>query len=473
VPPELDAVVVGAGPNGLAAAVEIARNGHSVLVLEAAAAPGGGVRTEELTLPGFKHDVCSAIHPMGVFSPFFRQLPLAEHGLEWIHPEVPLAHPMDDGTAVLVHRSVDETAANLDTDARAYRRLMGPLAANAEKLGTSFLGPLLKPRHPIAMARFGLLAMQSAERLVRTRFEGERARGMFAGNAAHFMLPLSSPITAAAALVYNIFAHSVGWPFARGGSQAIADALVSYLLSLGGTIECSRPVADLTDIPDSRVVLFDLSPRGIDSIAGKQLPSRYRRTLQRFRYSPGVFKIDWALDGPIPWKADGCERTACLHLGGTLEEIAASERDSSSGRHPERPWVIVAQQTLFDDSRAPAGKHTAWGYCHVPSGSTVDMTHVVEEQVERYAPGFRDLVLARSTRTAAELEAYNPNYVGGDISSGMADLRQIIARPALRWSAHTTPNPRLFICSASSPPGPGVHGMCGYFAARAALRRLR
>ena len=469
---EYDAVVVGAGPNGLSAAVELARNGKSVLVLEAADTIGGGVKTEELTLPGFRHDVCSGIHPMGAFSPFFRQLPLAEHGLEWIHPEIPLAHPLDDGTAVLVHRSVDQTAENLAPDGRAYRRLMSPLVRNSEKLGRGFLRPLLKPKSPFAMAKFGLIAIRSAEGLVASRFRGERARAMFAGNAAHFMLSLDRPLTAAAALVYNIFAHSVGWPVAKGGSQAIADSLASYLGSLGGTIECGHGITSLKEIPPSRVVLFDLSPKQLSSIAGDELPHRYRRALGRFRYGPGVFKIDWALDAPIPWKAAECSRTACLHLGGTLEEIALSETETNSGRHPERPWVIIGQQSLVDPTRAPAGKHTAWGYCHVPSGSDVDMTSIVEDQLERFAPGFRDVVLARATKTAVQMEEHNANYVGGDISSGAATLRQIIARPVLRWSPHATPNPTFFLCSQSTPPGPGVHGMCGYFAARAALRRL-
>ncbi len=471
-PDHYDAVVVGAGPNGLAAAVELARHGHSVLVLEAGDAVGGGTRTEESTLPGFKHDICSAIHPMGAFSPFFRQLPLHEHGLEWIHPEVPIAHPLDDGTAVLVHRSVEETAANLGEDALAYRRLMEPLVRNAEKLGSGFLRPLLKPRNPLVMAKFGPLAIRSAQGMLRSKFKGERARAMFAGNAAHFMLPLTAPVTSAGALVYNIFAHTVGWPVAKGGSQAIADALASYLGSLGGTIECNRRITSLEEIPRARVYLFDLSPKQLLSIAGDELPTRYQRALGRFKYGPGAFKLDWALDAPIPWKSEDCARTACLHVGGTLDEIAASEADSSAGRHPERPWVIVAQPTLIDDSRAPAGKHTAWSYCHVPSGSDVDMTSVVEDQIERFAPGFRDIVLARKTRTAAEMEAHNPNYVGGDISSGAATLKQIIARPVLRWTPYSTPNDKIFLCSQSAPPGPGVHGMCGYFAARAALRRL-
>jgi phytoene dehydrogenase-like protein len=472
--PSYDAVIVGAGPNGLGAAIEIARAGHSVLVLEAGAAPGGGARTEELTLAGFRHDVCSAIHPLGVASPFLRELPLAEHGLQWAHPEVPLAHPLDDGTAVFVHGSIEASADDLGPDAAAYRKLMGPLVRNAEKVTNGFLAPLLRPpKNPFAMARFGLTAVRSADKLLRSRFRGERARAMLAGNAAHAMLPLRAPLTGAFAVVYNILAHSVGWPTARGGSQSIADAMVSYLRSLGGEIECGRPVASLKDVPSSRVVLLDLAPRHVVDICGDELPAGYRRALEGFRYGPGVFKIDWALDGPIPWKADGCDKAGTFHLGGTHEEIAASEQAVNDGQHPDRPWVIIAQQTTFDPTRAPAGKHTAWAYAHVPSGSTVDITSVVENQVERFAPGFRDLVIGRHARTAAQLEDYNANYVGGDIASGAATFRQMIARPVLRLDPYATPNKRLFICSSSTPPGPGVHAMCGYFAARSALRRLR
>lgn len=468
-----DAVVVGAGPNGLAAAVEIARNGRSVLVLEAAGTIGGGTRTEELTLPGFKHDVCSAIHPMGAFSPFFRELPLEEHGLEWVHPEIPLAHPLDDGSAALVHRSVDETAETLGPDAKTYRRIMGPLARSAEKLGRNFLGPhILRPRYPLAMARFGLHGLPSADRLVK-RFKGDQAPAMFGGNAAHAILPLDRPITGGFSLIYNIFAHAVGWPAARGGSQAVADSLASYLRSLGGVIECNRPVTSLEDVPSSRVVLFDLSPRQVSSICKTELAVGYRRKLDRFRYGPGVFKIDLALDGPIPWKAYGCDRAGTVHLGGTFGEIAASEAETAAGKHPDRPWVIVGQQSMFDDTRAPAGKHTVWAYTHVPNGSTVDVTETVDAQIERFAPGFRDLIIGRAIRTAAQIEDYNASLHGGDIASGATDLMQFMARPVLRWSPHSTPNPRIFLCSQSTSPGPGVHGMCGYYAAKAALKKLR
>ena len=468
-----DAVVVGSGPNGLAAAIEIARSGRSVAVFEAAETIGGGTRTGELTLPGFRHDICSAIHPMGIASPFFRTLPLAEHGLEWVHPEFPLAHPFDDGSSVVVHRSIEETADGLGADGRAYRKLMEPFDRHAEELIDGFLSPLLRvPRHPFVMGRFGLSGIRPAERLSKSRFVDARSRALFAGNAAHAMLPLSSPLTGAFALVYNVFAHHVGWPVSRAGSQSIADALGSYLKSLGGVIETGRSIERLADLPESRVVLFDVSPRALVRIASGELPGGYQKRLLRFRYGPGVFKIDWALDDPIPWKSPDCARAGCLHLGGTLEEIAASESAVAAGRHPDKPWVIVAQQSMFDATRAPAGKHTAWAYAHVPSGSTLDITETIERQIERFAPGFRDVVLARSVATAADVEAYNPNYVGGDISSGAATFAQMIARPVLSLHPHATPNDKLFLCSQSTPPGPGVHGMCGYFAARSAMRRL-
>lgn len=466
-------MIVGAGPNGLAAAVEIARAGRSVLVLEAGDTIGGGSRTQELTLPGFRHDVCSAIHPMGAASPFFNSLPLADHGLEWVHPPVPLAHPLDDGPAVVVHRSLEETALDVAPDTAAYRKLFGSLVRNADKLGRGFLSPLLRPpKNPFAMAHFGWIAMHRAQSYLGSRFRGERAKAMLAGNAAHALQPLDRPMTMGFALIYNIFAHSVGWPMARGGSQAIVDALASYLTSVGGRIECGVNVKSYGDIPSARTVLFDTSPRQIVSIAGDELPSRYQAKLEKFKYGPAVFKIDWALSDPIPWKGEGAANAGCLHLGGTLEEIAASEAASAAGEHPEKPWTILAQQSLFDPTRAPSGKHTAWSYCHVPNGSTVDMTRIVEDQVERFAPGFRDTILARAVKTAADLETYNANYIGGDIASGMANLGQILGRPVMSPTPHKTPNPKIFICSQSSSPGPGVHGMPGYFAARAALKRL-
>jgi phytoene dehydrogenase-like protein len=464
----LDAIVVGAGPNGLAAAIELARAGCSVRVLEAAATAGGGSRSAELTLPGFVHDVCSAVHPLAVASPFLRTLPLEEHGLHWIHPPAALAHPFDDGTAALLSPSLDETAASLDDDGAAWRRLFAPLVHDADRLLADLLGPLRPPRHPLALARFGPRALLPAATLARRRFRGARARGLFAGLAAHSMLPLTSPASASFGLVLGLLGHAAGWPFPRGGSQHLADALASYLRSLGGEIATDRRVVSLDELEPARAVLLDVTPNGLLALAGERLPAPYRRRLARFRYGPGVFKLDLALDGPVPWSAPGCSNAGILHLGATLEEIAASEADP--GR--SRPFVLVAQPSLFDGSRAPAGKHTLWAYCHVPNGSTLDMTGAIEAQIERFAPGFRERVLARSAHGPAALERENPNYVGGDINGGRQDLRQLWTRPVARASPYTTPLQGVYLCSSSTPPGGGVHGMCGYWAARAALRRM-
>jgi phytoene dehydrogenase-like protein len=467
---DVDAIVVGSGPNGLAAAIAIAQAGRSVRVLEAASTIGGGARSEALTLPGFRHDVCSAIHPLGLGSPYLRTLPLAEHGLEFAHPEIPLAHPLDDGSAVVLHRSVERTADGLGLDAAAYRRLVGPFADGWEELVETFVGPLRWPRNPRTAARFGLPALRSATGLARSRFDGARARALLAGNAAHSMQPLGQPTTAAFGLMLLLLGHGVGWPAAAGGSQAIPDALASLLRSLGGEIETGIEVRSLDELAGARGVLFDLTPRQVLAIAGDALPLRYRRALARFRYGPGVFKLDYALDGPVPWRAAECLRAGTVHLGGTLEQIAESEADIAHGRHPRRPYVLVAQQSLFDPTRAPAGMHTLWAYCHVPNGSTVDMTGPIEDQLERFAPGFRDLVRARHAMGPTDLQARNANSIGGDINGGAATVRQLFARPALRPVPYGTPNPRLFICSASTPPGGGVHGMCGFYAAQAALR---
>ena len=485
-----DAIIVGAGPNGLAAAITLARAGRSVRVLEAKETVGGGSRSAELTLPGFVHDVCSAIHPLALTSPFFNTLPLADYGVEWIHPPASLAHPLDDGTAVVVERSIENplqgveaTSETLGRDAAAYRALLGPLVADWEKIKLDLLGPLpLPPRHPIALVRFGLGAIWPARTLAKTLFKGERARAVFAGMAGHSMLPLDQPMTAAFGLILTVTAHAVGWPMARGGSQKIADALACYLHSLGGEIVTGQLVESIDDLPPAKAVLFDVTPRQLLSIAGHRLPSGYRRQLERYRYGPGVFKVDWALDGPIPWKAVECARAATVHLGGTLDEIAASERAVWRGEPPERPYVLLAQHTLFDPTRAPEGKHTAWAYCHVPNGSTFDMTARIENQIERFAPGFRDRILARSARSAPDMERYNPNYIGGDINGGVQDFWQLYTRPAPRLVPYSIPTrrdvpppkgdlrpERLYLCSSSTPPGGGVHGMCGYFAARAAL----
>jgi len=467
-----DAVVVGSGPNGLTAAIALARKGISVEVIERAERIGGGMRTEELTLPGFRHDVCSAIHPLAVASPFLRQLPLAEHGLEWIEPPAALAHPFDDGTAALLERSPAATGATLGDDAKAWVRHMGPLARSADELLEDLLAPPRIPHHPLALARFGLQGGLPAGVFARAAFRGERARGFFAGLAAHSMLPLSQPATAAYGLVLALLGHAVGWPLARGGSQQLADALAAYLRALGGTIETGRQVDSLAELDGASVVLLDTGPRELLRLAGESLAGGYRRSLERFRYGPGVFKLDWALDAPIPWRAEECSRTATVHLGGTLDEIAASERAPSIGASAQFPFVLLAQQSLFDPTRAPEGRHTAWAYCHVPNGSTSDLTDRIEQQVERFAPGFRERILARSAVGPAWFEEHNPNYVGGDINGGAGDLLQLFARPTPSLSPYTTPLPGVFLCSSSTPPGGGVHGMCGYHAARAALRYL-
>jgi phytoene dehydrogenase-like protein len=466
--PELDAVVVGSGPNGLAAAITVARAGCSVLVLEGQESIGGGTRSAELTLPGFLHDVCSAVHPLGAASPFFRTLPLAEHGLEWIHPSAPLAHPLDDGTAVVIERSVEMTARNLGRDGDRYAQLMGPLVSNWPKLESLLLGPLRFPRHPIVAARFGLLAMRSASRFARSAFRDQRARALFAGMAAHSILPLERTPSSAFGLVLGITAHAVGWPFARGGSRRIAEALASYLRSLGGEIVTGTTVQSLEQLPPARIILCDVTPRQLLRMGKQRFPAGFRGKLERYRYGPGVYKVDWALDGPIPWKAKACARAGTIHLGGTLDEIAASERAPWRSEPAEKPFVLLAQPTLFDSTRAPAGKHIAWAYCHVPNGSSFDMTGRIENQVERFAPGFRSRILKRGVMTAASLELHNPNLVGGDISGGASELKQFFFRPT--WRLYRTPAKNVYLCSASTPPGAGVHGLCGHLAARAALR---
>jgi len=467
-----DAAVIGAGPNGLAAAIALARAGASVVVVEARDEVGGGARTAELTLPGFAHDVCSACHPMGALSPWFRALPLAQHGLRWLHPTASVAHPLDSEPAVLLRRSLPETARGLGVDARAYERVFAPFLRDPHGLLADLLGPLRLPRHPLRLARFGLPGLLPATTALRARFRGRRARALLAGCAAHSILPLDRPLTAAVAMIFAVTGHVTDWPVAAGGSGAIARALASYLATLGGRVETGRRVRALRDVPPARVVLFDTSPAQLADVAGPVLPAGYVRRLRRYRYGPGVFKLDWALDGPIPWRDPACLDASTVHLGGTLEEIAAAEAAVWRGEHPGRPFAIVVQQSQLDPSRAPAGKHTGYAYCHVPAGSTVDLTAVLERQVERFAPGFRDRILARHVMRPADLEAGNPNYVGGAITGGVADLAQFFARPAARLDPYATPNPRVFICSASTPPGGGVHGMCGYHAASRALRDL-
>jgi len=465
------ATVIGSGPNGLAAAIELARGGCSVQVLEAEKTIGGGTRSGELTLPEFTHDLCSAIHPLAVASPFFRTLPLAAHGMEWIQPPASLAHPLDDGTAVMLERSIKKTCENLGEDAAAYRKLIEPLVDDWKNLFADLLGPLRIPKHPLTFARFGLSAMRSATGLAKSHFEGERARAIFAGIAGHSMLSLDQSFTASFALVLAVAGHAVGWAIPRGGSQKIADALSSYLRFLGGEVITDSRVETIDNLlTPEHAVLCDLTPRGLLKVAGNHLPESYRRKLRRYRIGHAVFKIDWALNAPIPWKAKECARAGTVHLGGTLEEIAAAEDAPSKGKHAEKPYVLVTQPSLFDSTRAPEGKHTAWGYCHVPNGSAFDMTARIENQIERFAPGFRDCIIAKKVSPPAELERHNANLVGGNISGGSNDIRQLFLRPTL--SLYSTPAKGLYICSSSTPPGGGVHGMCGYFAARAALRGI-
>lgn len=466
-----DVVVVGSGPNGLSAAIVLATSRLSTLVIEGASSPGGGTRSDELTLPGFLHDVCSAVHPLCVASPFFRSLQLERHGLSWLESPAPVAHVLDDGRALVLERSLDATAQQLGVDGKAYRRLMQPFAEQFASLSQMLLGPLRFPAHPLLLSRFGLKALRSMHGLARSLFHGEDAPALLAGIAAHNALPLGAAATAAFALVLASAGHAVGWPIARGGSRAISGALVRCLTALGGELVVGQPVATFSQLPPARAYLFDVSPTQLLSIAGEQLPGGYRARLRRFRHGPGVFKMDWALRAPIPWKDRGCLRAATVHLSGKLNEVSAAEAAVHAGKLSDRPFVLVVQPSLFDPTRAPAGHHTAWAYCHVPSGSTVDARSAIEAQIERAAPGFREVILGRAARNTVDMQRYNPNYVGGDISGGVSDVTQLFFRPLLRRDPYSTPAPHIFICSSSTPPGGGVHGMCGYWAARSVLAR--
>ena len=468
-----DAIVVGAGTNGLAAAVRLAQAGLSILVVERNPEVGGSARSAHLTLPGFLHDICSAVHPLAVASPFFDSLKLENHGLGFVQPELPLAHPITRDLTVAMYRSVTETATKLGGDADSYRRLFEPLVCRRRSLTSEFLRPIVHwPRDPYTWARFGLAALKPASYVAKRQFSGEPARALLAGLAAHSCLPLGAPGSVAFALVLGMLGHSVGWPIPRGGAQAISNSLANCFRALGGKIETQVSVSRLEDLPRSRIVLLDLTPRQFLQLGGHKLPSRYRRGLQRFRYGPAVFKVDYALREPIPWASQLCRRAGTVHLGGTFQEIAAAERAVANGRHPEQPFVLLAQPTLFDPSRAPAGCHIAWAYCHVPNGSAYDMTGRIEAQIERFAPGFQDCVLGRHVMGPADLEEHNPNLIGGSITGGANDLTQLIARPVLSRSPYRTPIPGVYLCSSSTPPGGGVHGMCGFHAATSALRDL-
>lgn len=466
---DYDAIVIGSGPNGLAAAITMQQAGLSVLLIEAKNTIGGGLRSAELSLPHFVHDICSAIHPLAAASPFFNTLPLEQYGLQFIHPTIPAAHPFDDGSAAVLYGSMEQTAKALNEDEQSYLKLMKPLVDRWPRIMADVLGPFHFPKHPMAMARFGLKALTSATHLAKS-FRSKKARGLWAGMAAHSMQSLSHATTSAIGLVLMTAAHTTGWPMAKGGSSAIADALASYFVSLGGIIETNLYVRSLGQLPHSDAILFDVTPKQLLEIAAQKFSTLYKWQLQRYRYGMGVFKIDWALDGPIPFTASPCRHAGTIHLGNTIEEITASEQFTSEGKHPEKPFVLLAQQSLFDSSRAPAGKHTAWAYCHVPNGSQVDMTERIEKQVERFAPGFRDLILARHSFNAAQIEEYNPNYIGGDINGGVMNVEQLFTRPALRLSPYKTSARGIYLCSSATPPGGGVHGMCGYHAAKKALR---
>jgi phytoene dehydrogenase-like protein len=468
---DYDAIIVGSGPNGLAAAILLQQNGLSVLLLEGKETIGGGLHSAELTLPGYVHDICSAVHPLAAASPFFAKLPLDKFGLEYIYPEIAAAHPFDNGTAALLKGTVDETARLLGADEQVYRKLIGPIVKDWPLIVDDILAPLHFPKHPVAMARFGLKALTSANHLSK-RFKTPEAKAFFAGMAAHSIQSLTNAATSAIALVLLASGHLKGWPIPKGGSGRIAGALASYFISIGGKIETNVYVKSLAQLPSAHAILFDVTPKQLLQIAGRKFSSLYKWQLERYRYGMGVFKVDWALDAPIPFKAKDCKRAGTIHLGNSFEEIADGEQQIWNGIHPEKPFVLLAQPSLFDPSRAPAGKHTAWAYCHVPNGSEKDMTEAIEKQVERFAPGFKGTILARHTMNTAQIEAHNPNYIGGDINGGVIDISQIFTRPALRWSPYKTSAKGIYICSSSTPPGGGVHGMCGYHAAKKALKDI-
>jgi phytoene dehydrogenase-like protein len=470
-PLQYDAVIIGSGPNGLAAGIRLAQKRLNVKIIEAKNTPGGGMRTLELTLPGFKHDICSAIHPLGFASPFFKTLPLDKYGLEWIHPPVSVAHPFDDGTAVFASTSPDESAECLGPDFNKYKKVFYPLIKNWELIDKNILGPFRFPPHPLAAAGFGLKAMQSAAGFAGL-FSSEKTRGFLLGLAAHGILPLDNIMTSAAGIVLTIYAHKYGWPFPEGGTQSLADALTAYFKSLGGEIECGMIVNNMNQLPPAKAYLFDVTPRQLINITGKRFPASYVRRLSKFKYGPGVFKIDYALDDAIPWKSEACKRTAAVHLGSLPGEIIRSEKNVWEGSLYYRPFVILAQQSLFDKTRAPAGRHTAWAYCHVPHGYKGDAAQLINNQVERFAPGFKKIILSMHIITPAEFEKYNPNYIGGDINGGAQTWDQLFTRPVWSFTPYRTPAKGIYICSSSAPPGGGVHGMCGYHAANTVIKDL-
>ena len=468
---EYDAIIIGSGPNGLSAAITIAREGYSVLVIEGAKVVGGGVRSDYVTAPEFRHDICSAFYPLGINSPFFKSLNLESYGLEWINPTSPVGHPLDNGESIILERSITDTAFGLGIDAESYKKLFDPLVESWPYIIEDILGPLRFPKHPIKTARFGLIGARSASGLINSKFKSERAKSLFAGIAAHATQPLDSPFTAGIGLTLTIAGHYTGWPIAKFGSQSISNALEKCLLEHGGEIETDNFVNSLEELPKTKIILCDITPKQLISIAGDKIKKKYLKSISKYRYGPGVFKIDWALDEPVPWASKDCYRAGTIHLGGTSLEIAQSEQEVSDGKHPDNPYVLIGQQSLFDKTRAPNGKHTLWGYSHVPNGSNEDMTDRIENQIERFAPGFKDLIIQKTIKTPVDMQQYNQNYIGGDIAGGIQDYRQLFTRPDWSLTPYATSTKGLYLCSSSTPPGSGVHGMCGYLAAKAALKR--
>ena len=468
-----DVVIIGSGPNGLSAGITLAQAGISVLILEAGDTVGGGMRTAELTLDGFHHDICSAVHPMGYLSPYFKQLDLEKYGMEWVFPEVSVAHPLDDEPAVLLEQSVAETANNLGADGSRYRRIMQPFANRVDALFEDMLKPLGIPQSPVLFTRFGMQALLPASLYARMVFKEKRAKALFAGCAAHSILPFDKLFTTALGLIFLASGHGVDWPFPKGGSQALADALRDCFLDAGGTLQLSTRIDRFNQLPEARAYVFDTDPRQLASIAADKLPQSYKKRLRAYNFGPGVFKIDLALNAPIPWADPNCHKASTVHVGGTFEEIEASEKEIWQGKHSDTPYVLIAQQSHFDGTRAPDNHHTCWAYCHVPNGSNRDMSQVIKNQIERFAPGFQDTILAEHSMNSAAFEAYNPNYVGGAVTGGAADITQLFTRPTARFDPYSTPNNSIYICSASTPPGGGVHGMNGYYAAQSILRKLK